>query len=85
MNIYQKIVVEIHKYIDNMDNDEDFKKKNPNTTATEYLIFEIDPDIKPQRLMNILEGRAKRISLQELCIISYWLNINLTDLFKDID
>lgn len=85
MDIYQKIVVEIHKYIDKLDKDEEFKRNNPNITATEYLISEIDPDIKPQRLKNILEGKTKRISLQEVCIICYWLNIEVTDLFKDID
>lgn len=84
MNIYQKIVVEILKYIEKMDNDEEFKKNYPDITATEYLIAKANPDIKPQRLINILSGKAKRITLQELCIICYWLNIELKDLIKKI-
>ena len=85
MNIYQKIVVEILKYLNKMDNDEAFKKNCPDITAAEYLIAKANPDIKPQRLINILSGKTKRITLQELCIICYWLNIELKDLFKNID
>lgn len=84
MNIYQKIVVEILKFLEKMDNDEEFKKNCPNIKAVEYLIAKANPDIKPQRLINILSGKAKRITLQELCIICYWLNIELKDLFKNI-
>lgn len=85
MNIYQKIVVEILKYLNKMDSDEEFKKNCPDITATEYLIAKANPDIKPQRLINILSGKAKRITLQELCIICYWLDIELKDLFKNIE
>ena len=85
MNIYQKIVVEILKYLNKMDNDEAFKKNCPDITAAEYLIAKANPDIKPQRLINILSGKTKRITLQELCIICYWLNIELKDLFKNIE
>lgn len=85
MNIYQKIVVEILKYLNKMDNDEAFKKNCPDITAAEYLIAKANPDIKPQRLINILSGKAKRITLQELCIICYWLDIELKDLFKNIE
>lgn len=85
MNIYQKIVLEILKFLEKMDNDEEFKKTCPDITATEYLIAKANPDIKPQRLINILSGKAKRITLQELCIICYWLDIELKDLFKNIE
>lgn len=85
MNIYQKIVVEILKYLEKMDNDEEFKKTCPDITATEYLIAKANPDIKSQRLINILSGKAKRITIQELCIICYWLDIELKDLFKNIE
>ena len=85
MNIYQKIVVEILKYLNKMNNDEAFKKNCPDITAAEYLIAKANPDIKPQRLINILSGKAKRITLQELCIICYWLGIELKDLFKNIE
>ncbi|MDY6072326.1 MAG: hypothetical protein SPI44_05595 [Bacilli bacterium] len=85
MNIYQKIVLEILKFLEKMDNDEEFKKNCPDITAAEYLIAKANPDIKPHRLINILSGKTKRITLQELCIICYWLNIELKDLFKNID
>lgn len=85
MDIYQKIVREIYKYLDKMDNDENFKKNFPDITASEYLITKVNPDIKSQRLINILSGKAKRISLQEVCIICYWLNIEVSDFFKNID
>lgn len=68
-----------------MDNDEEFKKTCPDITAAEYLIAKANPDIKPQRLINILSGKAKRITLQELCIICYWLGIELKVLFKNIE
>lgn len=85
MNIYQKLVKEILKFLEKMDNDEEFKKTCPNIKALEYLIAKVNPDIKPQRLINILSGKAKRITLKELCIICYWLNIELKDLFKNIE
>ena len=34
--------------------------------------------------INILNGKAKRITIKELCIICYALNIEITDLFKGI-
>lgn len=85
MNIYQKISAEILKYLDKMDNDEEFKKACPNIKAVEYLIAKVNPDISPQRLMNILSGKAKRISLQEVCIICHWLNIEVAELFRGIE
>lgn len=85
MNIYQKISVEILKYLDKMDNDEEFKKTCPDIKAVEYLIAKVNPDISPQRLMNILNGKAKRITLQEVCIICHWLNIEVAELFRGIE
>ena len=85
MNIYEKIVLEIFKYLDKINNDDEFKKTYPGITATEYLIAKANPDIKPQRLKNILSGKAKRVSLQEICIICHWLNIEVSDLFRNID
>lgn len=84
MNVYQKISLEILKYIDKMDNDEEFKKRCPGITATEYLITKSNPNIKPQRLINILTGKVKRITLKELSIICYWLDIELSDMLKRV-
>ena len=85
MNIYQKIVLEILKFLEKMDNDEEFKKNNPDITAQEYLCAKVNPNITPKRLVNILKGKVKRITLQEVCIICYWLNIEVPDLFRDIE
>lgn len=84
MNVYQKISIEILKCLDEMDNNEEFKKKNPNITATEYLITKVKPNIKLCRIINILTGNAKRISLKELSIICYWLDIELSDMLKRV-
>ena len=84
MNVYQKISLEILKYIDKMDNDEEFKKRCPGITATEYLITKSNTNIKPQRLINILTGKVKRITLKELSIICYWLDIELSDMLKRV-
>lgn len=66
-----------------MKDDEEFKKTCPNVTPQEYLIAKANPDIKPQRLINILNGKVKRITLAELVVISRVLRIELVDLFKD--
>ena len=67
-----------------MNNDEEFKKANPGITVQEFLCNRVNPDITPKRLVNILNGKTKRITIKELCIICYALNIEITDLFKDI-
>ena len=67
-----------------MNNDEEFKKVNPGITAQEFLCARVNSDITPKRLVDILNGKAKRITIKELCIICYALNIEITDLFKGI-
>ena len=84
MNIYEKVTIEILKYVDKSNNAEEFKKINPGITAQEFLCARVNPDITPKRLVNILNGKAKRITIKELCIICYALNIEITDLFKGI-
>lgn len=83
MNIYEKITLKIWSYLDKMKDDKEFIKNCPNVTPQEYLIEKANPDIKPQRLINILTGKVKRISLAELVIISRALRIELVDLLKD--
>ena len=51
MNIYEKITNRILFYLDNMNNDEEFKKNNPNITAQEYLCTKINPNITSKRLI----------------------------------
>lgn len=82
-NIYERITLKILSYLDKMKDDEEFKKTCPNVTPQEYLIAKANPDIKPQRLINILNGKVKRITLAELVVISRVLRIELVDLFKD--
>lgn len=83
MNIYEKLILKIWSYLDKLGNDEEFKKNCPNITPQEYLIAKANPDIKPRRLINILNGKVKRITLAELVIISRVLRIDLVKLFKD--
>lgn len=84
MNIYGKVTIEILKYIDKMNNDDEFKKSNLGITVQEFLCARVNSDITSKRLVNILNGKAKRITIKELCIICYALNIEITDLFKGI-
>lgn len=83
MNIYEKITNRILFYLDNMNNDEEFKKNNPDITAQEYLCAKVNPNITPKRLVNILKGKAKRITLSELVYISKALGIDVYILFND--
>ncbi len=84
MNVYEKITIEILSYLDKMNNDDEFKKANPGITAQEYLCARVNPRMTPKRIVNILNGKAKRITIKELCIICYALDIEITDLFKGI-
>ena len=83
MNIYEKITNRILFYLDNMNNDEEFKKNNPDITAQEYLCAKVNPNITPKRLVKILKGKAKRITLSELVYISKALGIDVYILFND--
>ena len=69
MNIYDKVTIEILKYVDKMNNDEEFKKVNPGITAQEFLCARVNSDITAKRLVNILNGKAKRITIKELCML----------------
>ena len=71
MNIYDKVTIEILKYVDKMNNDEEFKKVNPGITAQEFLCARVNPDITPKRLINILNGKAKRIKGKNIEISEY--------------
>ena len=83
MNIYDKIILKIWSYLDKLNYNEEFKKNCPNITPQEYLIAKANPDIRPQRLINILTGKAKRITIIELFVISRVLRIKIEELLKD--
>ncbi len=83
MDIYKKITLKILCYLDEMNNEEEFKNSCPGITSQEYLCAKVHPNIKPKRLINILNGKAKRITLSELVYISQALHIELTEFFKD--
>lgn len=84
MNIYEKITIEILSYLDKMNNDNEFKKINPGITAQEFLCARVNPHITPKRLVNILNGKAKRITIKKLCAICYGLNIGVPEFLKNI-
>ena len=79
----KKVTVKILYYLDKMNNDTEFKKIYPDITAQEYLCAKVHNDISPKRLINILSGKAKRITLSELVSISRALQIDINELFKD--
>lgn len=84
MDIYEKLTIKILFYLDEINKNDDFKKINPGITSQEYLYLKVNPNITQKRLANILNGKAKRITLKELYIISNALNIELIEFFKDI-
>lgn len=83
MNIYEKVTKRILFYLEKMEKDIDFKKNNPNITAKEYLYNKVIPNITSRRLSNLLNGKAKLITLTELVYITQALNIEIYDLFKN--
>lgn len=65
-----------------MNNDEKFKKAFPGIKAEELLCAKTHKVIKIKRLINILNGKAKRITTVELCYIASALNVKLSELVK---
>ena len=80
MNIYQKIAINISKFIDELNNDEIFKKENPDISAKEYV--SIHTGIKIKRLNNIIKGIAKT-RIYEVYRIAVVLGIEITDIITD--
>ena len=80
MNIYQKIAINISKFIDELNNDETCKKENPNINAKEYV--SIHTGIKIKRLNNIMKGIAKT-RIYEVYRIAVVLDIEITDIITD--
>ena len=83
MNVYDNIVLNIWYYLDKLNNNKEFIKNCPNITPQEYLIAKTTPDIKPKRIIKILNGKSKRIRINELIIISRALNVKLKDLIVE--
>ena len=68
--------------LNELDNNENFKKNCPGIKSQEYLYSKVYKDISLKRLVNILHGKAKKIKVEELVIISKALNVSLNDLVK---
>ena len=84
MSLNEKIVYNILFYLDKMNNDDEFKRMCPGITAQEYLCTKVNPSIKPQRLINILNLNVKRIRIDEIDIIAKVLGISTSELVKNI-
>lgn len=82
MNLQERIRFNILYYLGKIDADEEFNKKYPDITSTEYLIASLKDFIKPARVCNILSGKAKRITLIEVEYIAHGLCINIEDLLS---
>ena len=83
MNINERIIIRILEILDKLNNDEKFKKNCPDITATEYLCAKVHNHITPKRLVNILTGKAKEITLSEVICIAKALNVEVNELFKE--
>ena len=77
METKEIIIDNILKRLNEINNDEIFKKANPNISAEEYLYAKVYKIIKLKRLTNILNGNAKKITTNELCNIANALNVSL--------
>lgn len=84
MNVYDIVTKNILLKLVEIDEDPIFKEKNPGILASEYLYAKVYPKIKTKRLINILNGKANRITLRELYYIAEALNIPLSELFKNV-
>ena len=84
MNIHELLILRIKTYLQEMDKDENFKKSNPNLCAQDYLVRKVQPYISQKHILNILNGRVKRITFSEVYYISCALNISMEELFKDL-
>lgn len=84
MGINEIIVLNILEQLVKLNEDENFKKSCPDITAQEYLCAKVQPHIKPQRLVNILNLNIKRIRIDEVEIIAKALGIDISVLFKGL-
>ena len=67
-----------------LNENKEFKKVCPDITAQEYLCAKVQPYIKPQRLVNILNLNVKRIRIDEVEIIAKALGVDISILFKGL-
>ena len=65
-----------------MDKDDNFKERFPNISSLEYFYQNLQPFISNKRIVNILNGKSKRITLEELIHIANVLNVHLYELVK---
>ena len=82
MTINERITKNILIKLNEMNNDTIFKERCPNIRAEEYLYAKVSKKIKIKRLTNILNRKAKRITLEELVCIADALNVYLYELVK---
>ncbi len=84
MGINEKIVLNILEELVKLNEKKEFKNNCPDITAQEYLCAKVQPHIKPQRLVNILNLNVKRIRIDEVEIIAKALGIDISVLFKGL-
>ena len=82
MNLNEKIFNNILLKLKEIYDNEIFKKNNPGITSREYLYAKVHNNIKLKRLINILNGKAKRITTYELIYFSKALNVSVSELVK---
>jgi len=82
MTINEKIVRNIFLILEKMDKDDNFKERFSNISSLEYFYQKLQPFISTKRIVNILNGKSKRITLEELIHIANALNVHLYELVK---
>ncbi len=79
MTIYENIGNNIKYYMNELENNINFKRECPNVTAFEYLIEKTE--ISSKRLDNIISGKAKT-RIDELYLITKALEVRINDVLS---
>ena len=80
MNVYDIVANNILYYMEQLENDKDFKKNYPDTKVFDYIC----DDIKPRRLKKILEmGAVRRPTIYEVYKIAFVLGIPIEIITKE--
>lgn len=81
MNTRENVIYNILKRLNELNENEELKKNK--ISSMEYLYAKVYKSIKPKRLNNILNNKAKKISLKELDCIAKALHMSTYELFKE--
>lgn len=79
MNVYDIVANNILYYMEQLENDKDFKKDYPDIKVFDYICE--NADIKPRRLKKILEiGAVRRPTIYEVYKIAFVLRVPIYEI-----